>query len=114
VIDPQESQFSHTWDLVVMFLMFYTATVTPFEVGLLPAATHWMAPLFLVNRVVDLCFVVDIFVNFFLAFYSEQLGRWEFAQSKIIHRYLTGWCVGPRASTHPLPTHHSHPSRAPI
>jgi hypothetical protein len=32
VIDPQESQFSRSWDLVVMVLMLYTATVTPFEV----------------------------------------------------------------------------------
>lgn len=42
VIDPQESQFSHTWDLVVMVLMLYTATVTPFEVRFVLCGRLWL------------------------------------------------------------------------
>lgn len=73
------------------------------QVGLLPASSTWQTPLFMINRLVDLMFLVDIYVNFFLAYYSDKLGRWEFVHHKIIHRYLTGWYV-------PVPPHVMLPS----
>lgn len=50
-------------------------------------------PLFLINRVVDVLFLFDMFLNFFTAYYNELSGKWEFNHHMIIHRYLKGWCV---------------------
>ena len=45
-------------------MLFFIATVTPFEVGFLSMKVD---PLFYINRVVDAVFIMDIVLNFFLA-----------------------------------------------
>lgn len=74
--------------------LIFTALVTPFEVAFLEAAKSPWEPLFLVNRGVDLIFVVDIVFSFMLV-YQEAGGaegtRWVEDQAKIVRHYLRGW-----------------------
>ena len=58
------------WDAFVVSLLLFTAAVTPFEVALLDPPV--LSVLWTINRVVDFGFIVDMVVNFFLAYRQEQ------------------------------------------
>ena len=74
VIHPS-SDFSRNWDILTLILLIYVGLVTPIEVGFMgisqtiegvadPAEFYQEQALFWVNRVVDLFFYLDIFVQF--------------------------------------------------
>ena len=106
--------FMTYWDAAMTFLLLFTAVVTPFEVaflaeegaflkddGLTPATggakdllgTGEIARLFIINRLVDLGFFCDVFVNFNLAYFDEEASMWIVKKRKIARRYLTSWFV---------------------
>ena len=69
-IDPS-SRAMGKWDTTMTLALLFTATITPFEVCVLtPTPLHQMLrdPLSWLNRLVDVVFVVDIVLNFFIAF----------------------------------------------
>ena len=84
------STFMQRWDLLVVLVLFFIATVTPFEVGFLSMEYN---ALYFVNRAVDLTFVFDIVLNFFVAYRekTEVGGAWVFDNRKIAAHYLKGW-----------------------
>jgi len=91
VIDA-ESEYVGRWDIVVILALLFTSTVTPYEVVLL--STHLNA-LFFVNRFIDLIFVKDMGMNFFMS-YWEQLddqttGQWVKDLKKIRKYYFKSW-----------------------
>ena len=50
--------------------------------------------LFVVNRIVDAIFIVDVVLQFLLMYQegtAEQGRRWEYRPAKIANRYLRGW-----------------------
>ena len=74
VIHPS-SDFSRNWDILTLILLIYVGLVTPYEVGFMgismtiegvvdPAESSQENVLFVINRVVDLFFVFDMFVQF--------------------------------------------------
>jgi hypothetical protein len=75
--------------------------VAPVEVGFLPAPDSGADPLFLVNRFVDMVFIVDVVVSFFIAYKREERqggqgfhnveAMWETRLKKTSLRYLRGW-----------------------
>ena len=58
------------WDTLTVLALLFTALVTPYEVALLEPPVSWSAAardvLFIVNRIVDLVFLFDMFVQFLL------------------------------------------------
>ena len=68
LIDPRSSNFLPWWDLLTGIALIYTAFVTPFEVAFLPAASSALQPTFLINRLLDLIFSVDMVIQFFVLF----------------------------------------------
>jgi hypothetical protein len=80
--------FMRRWDMFMMLLLVYTAIITPYEVAFLNLKVDW---LFICNRFVDFAFLVDIGLNFFLAFYDEDAAKLEFGLVNIRKRYLKGW-----------------------
>lgn len=88
VVDPR-SAYIRRWEYVTISLLLWTAVVTPFEVGFL--ATNIDA-LFFINRLIDLCFLKDLVLNFRLAYFESTGGRTLVTDlKKIAHRYLKGW-----------------------
>lgn len=87
VISPK-TWYMRQWDLVTMALLFFTAVVTPVEVAFIPTKLNI---LFWVNRGVDGCFLIDIFLNFFLAVPDPVDGQMIYHHPTIIKRYLKGW-----------------------
>ena len=63
IFRPGESSLLNKWDVLGAFMLLYTATFTPLEVAFLDAPsdyTAWTKPRFLINRLLDLYFLLDL------------------------------------------------------
>ena len=98
VIHP-EARCLGLWDAFSMSALVFTATVTPFEVAFLASSKSPAEPLFIVNRIVDIIFFLDMVLQFFLMYRislrgpSSKDGVWEDRPSKIAKNYMQSWFV---------------------
>ena len=93
IIDPASTSM-HVWGCVTALTLIFTAIVTPFEVGFLPSAETPLDALFLINRLIDGIFVVDMVISSLLMYRRRrrtQTLMWEFRHSHVLYNYLTGW-----------------------
>ena len=58
LVDPRTSKRLSYWDAFVGLLLVYTALLTPYEVAFLPVPSDARNARFILNRLVDLFFVV--------------------------------------------------------
>lgn len=74
--------------------LIFTAVVTPFEVSLLKPG-GFTDPLFIINRVIDCIFAIDIYVNFILIVEKTvtlaQGSVWVTDPKELACGYLKGW-----------------------
>lgn len=91
IIDPSRSQFIGIWDMVSIPALLWVALITPIQIGVLPEAEF--NAFFVLSLCVDLIFVVDLFLQFFIAYpvATKGIGYMEKRQSMIIKHYLKGW-----------------------
>ena len=66
-----KAQFQAVWDWVVLILVIYTAIFTPFSAAFVFDETDMCSyftcldnPLNIIELIVDIMFIVDIFINF--------------------------------------------------
>ena len=96
IIQPA-SRVMGCWDIATTIALVFTALVTPFEVAFLEA--DGVDALFVMNRIIDLVFILDMLLQFFIMFPiaskepGEALGpsRWEQRLRPIARRYLRSW-----------------------
>lgn len=74
-----DSVYMQRWDIVTLLALMFTAFVTPYEVALLESEVDYFKintwdPLFVVNRLIDLIFLKDMVMQFFLAFRLKSKG----------------------------------------
>ena len=83
-----DGSFTRNWQMIVMLLLLYTAIITPYELAYLDPRPDWI--LFWVNRLVDVLFIIDIFINFNTC---TQLSSGEVARTRRTIRpaYLRSW-----------------------
>ena len=102
IINPRTDKWIQYWDAVSFMALLFTATVTPFEVSLLPSTTLVRLGnnprefgLFITNRLVDLFFSIDMVLNFFMAYQEAAYkgGMWVTHRGKIARTYLRSWFV---------------------
>jgi hypothetical protein len=89
LINPTSNRMLQ-WDVVTMFCLLFTATVTPYEIALMELK---LDVLFWVNRIVDICFTLDIGFNFMLM-YQEPVsegGRLVKNHKRIRWHYMQTW-----------------------
>ena len=80
------------WDIVSTSALMFTAAVVPFEVAFLPSPCSATEPLFICSRVVDVIFIADIILNFFLAVPLRPTGGILETRHRVLAlRYLKGW-----------------------
>ena len=97
IIDPRSSAFTKYWDIITSGALVFTAIFTPVEVGFISLPEdRWADPLFLTNRGIDLIFVCDMALQFFIMYVTTDVNspegeRWVRDQRKIARRYLTSW-----------------------
>ena len=89
-IDPNASEWTAYWDLMMMALLTVVLFLTPYEVAFLAPS---VGVLFVINRVLDLIFFCDMVIQFFLAYQSgpEQGSTWVKSLPMIRKRYMKGW-----------------------
>ncbi|CEM39207.1 unnamed protein product [Vitrella brassicaformis CCMP3155] len=91
VLDPM-GPLMRVWDAVIVVVLIWTAVVTPYEVAFLETKWDW---LFVVNRLIDLLFLVDMIFNMFFVMYLKQDSktgaRWVKDRRMIMRHYLKGW-----------------------
>ena len=75
VIDPRKVRWIAHWDLAMTVALVYVAIVTPVEVAFVKPLTTLVSkassPIFLINRLLDAMFILDILLNFRLAYNEE-------------------------------------------
>ena len=74
------------WDLFMIVLLTFTAVVTPYEVAFLENEFN---ALFVINRLVDLGFILDMIANFLLGYVTDEGFVWD--RKKIAARYVKSW-----------------------
>ncbi len=92
LIDPRDNSRVFIWDMCVAMALVFTALVTPYEVAFL-GAPKGIDALFILNRLLDVVFIIDVGVNFFLIQQvSDSHGdRWVTDHGQIVLGYLRGW-----------------------
>jgi len=97
ILKPGKHKVLYITDVLSTTALLYTALFTPFEAGFLAATTgsaSWSDGWFLMNRVLDVIFLVDMCFQFFIAYEeADQRGgkSWVFDQRKVVRHYLTRW-----------------------
>ena len=85
------------WDLLTTLALVYTATLTPFEVAFIPpmvGPAAFKESWYLMNRVLDGVFLVDMGIQFVLAFEKQDargLRQWVDDRRVICRNYLMTW-----------------------
>ena len=91
VVHPRHTWWASRWDALVVSGLLYTAIVSPIDVCIVQERHVW---LFILNITTDLIFVVDLILNFFIAYRSnedEDGGRWITDRRAIACHYLKTW-----------------------
>jgi len=100
LVNPR-SNFMQRWDIATLSALFFTATITPFEVCLMwdevkfqtLSETPGTAVLFACNWIVNIIFIIDMVITFMLP-YKEPVskgGGTVKSHYKIARHYLLGW-----------------------
>lgn len=94
LIDPRVDMWIAYWDLVTTVALLFTAVVTPFEVAFLeppPVGERMANGLYMSNRVVDLVFIFDMFLQFRTAIKVSSVSKgtfWVVSPGSIARHYL--------------------------
>jgi hypothetical protein len=82
-------RFKIIWDAVSMLLLLYTATFVPYKLAYLP---HDDFTIYVIDNIVDVLFLADIFVNFLTAYYNYD-NLLITSHAKIAKKYLCTWFI---------------------
>ena len=76
------------WDLFITIILLISCITTPFRIafGGIEDPLEWV----IINATIDILFLIDIFVNFFSAYYDAEFQIVE-DRKLIAKEYITGW-----------------------
>ena len=82
----------------------FVILVTPFEVAFNSPILKidW---LFVLNRLIDLLFLADLVMNFFVAQFDMRVGRWMLSMNAIFASYRRSWLIVDMVRTLSCPRH---------
>ncbi|KAF2363751.1 Ion transport domain [Trinorchestia longiramus] len=92
------SPFKAVWDWIILILVIYTAIFTPYVAAFLlnedknPTKQPYTDPLWVIELLVDIMFMVDIAINFRTTYVNQQ-DEVVSDPLKIALHYLRGWFV---------------------
>jgi hypothetical protein len=67
LLDPRKSRIMRYWEVVTGTTLIFIALVTPVEVGFMAIPQdRWSDGLFITNRCVDIIFIIDLLMQFFI------------------------------------------------
>ena len=97
VVRPGKTRWLVAWDAVSTCALIYTAIFTPFEAAFVSPAlgpASWTDAWFLVNRMLDVIFTVDMCLQFFVAYQRADVRGgevWVESHTLVIRHYVTTW-----------------------
>ncbi|KAJ6697888.1 POTASSIUM CHANNEL AKT1 [Salix purpurea] len=97
IVSPFDPRYRF-WDTFLVFLVFYTAWVSPFEFGYLSKPSGGLA---IADNVVNGVFAIDIILTFFVAYLDKNSYLLVDDRKKIAWRYARTWLVLDVISTIP-------------
>ena len=83
-----ESNFRSGWDACQVFVLLYLSIVVPYRVGFSISSAGWT---YLVDFLIDLYFLFDIFLGFVTGYISEPAGDVVMTPKYVAQRYLRTW-----------------------
>ncbi|OMO80661.1 hypothetical protein COLO4_23989 [Corchorus olitorius] len=89
ILSPYDRRY-RSWDTFLVFLVFYTAWVSPFEFGFL---TKPESPLSITDNIVNAFFAIDIILTFFVAYLDKTSYLLVDEPGKIAWRYGRSWLI---------------------
>lgn len=87
LIDAQTTPQLQHWDIGMLVAISYVAIATPYEVAFLEPEIN---AIFVVNRMVDMVFLCDLILQFFITAQDER-GNWVKNRGMIAQMYLRSW-----------------------
>lgn len=84
------SRFKQIWDVWCMILVLYVALVVPFRLSLDLEDNKGLTTF---NIIMDLCFLVDIVLTFFTAYYDDKEGKKIKTHKEIAYKYLKAYFI---------------------
>eukprot|EP00404_Azadinium_spinosum_P016017 CAMPEP_0180529830 /NCGR_PEP_ID=MMETSP1036_2-20121128/61592_1 /TAXON_ID=632150 /ORGANISM="Azadinium spinosum, Strain 3D9" /LENGTH=347 /DNA_ID=CAMNT_0022543585 /DNA_START=1 /DNA_END=1042 /DNA_ORIENTATION=+ len=92
LIDPH-SKYMKVWDMVVTACLIFTSLVTPFEIAFMETTIG--SPIYLVNRFIDVLFLKDMIMQFFIkvAKHTPRRTVWVRSRRGIAAVYLKSWFI---------------------
>ncbi|KAK3033875.1 hypothetical protein RJ639_032780, partial [Escallonia herrerae] len=97
IISPFDPRY-RVWEMFLVFLVFYTAWVSPFEFGFLDRPK---GPLSIADNVVNGFFAIDIILTFFVAYLDKATYLIIDNPKQIAWRYVKTWLIFDVISTIP-------------
>lgn len=97
VISPFDPRY-RLWEVFLVFLVFYTAWVSPFEFGFLQKPSGGLS---IADNIVNGFFAIDIVLTFFVAFLDKTTYLLIDDPKKIAWRYARSWLAFDVISTIP-------------
>jgi len=88
-INP-ESRYMRIWDLILFACLFFTAVVTPVEISFLKPE---FGTLFVLNRIVEVLFLKDMTMNFFLKDPRPAHATFKRSSRDLVKTYMRGWFI---------------------
>ena len=97
IIFPDDS-FKVLWDIIIMFIMLYTVTITPYRVAFIENDSgFWLG----LDYTIDCIFMCDVVINCFVAYKNNEevliVRHWP-----ILKHYLSTWMLFDLASSIPF------------
>ncbi|KAK6273140.1 PREDICTED: potassium channel AKT1 [Theobroma cacao] len=89
ILSPFDPRY-RSWETFLVFLVFYTAWVSPFEFGFLEKPEH---PLSITDNVVNAFFAIDIVLTFFVAYLDKTSYLLVDEPKEIAWRYARTWLL---------------------
>ena len=83
-----ESRMRMTWNFIVLLLLMYTATITPYRTAFVDNDDGSAISIF--EIFVDTMYIVDLFLNFFMA-YEDRDKKIEIRLKFIAENYIRTW-----------------------
>ena len=81
------SNFKAFWNVVLTFLLLYTASFMPYKICFIENSKEWL----FWDIAIDFLFTTDLMVNLISSYYTE--GVLERSRLKIAYNYVKGWML---------------------
>ena len=89
ILDPN-SRAVTIWSIFIAIVLLYSAIISPYSIAFLDVGI--LSPLFIIDMMIDVCFLIDLIFNFNIGYYDEesQLVKNRYLVTK---HYLQHWCI---------------------